>query len=765
MAVKKAGEHAHLHKAETSLTSRSVLHEISEEMHSAFSLNEIILYLKDRFLSLTQADRITVYVVDVAAKEIYSRFKVGHEISEIRLPISEGSVAGYVAKTGRIVNIKNAYDVGELRSIHPRLRFDRRWDAKTGYRTEQMLVVPIRFHRFTLGVLQLINKKDGTPFSAADEELAQKISGVLGDALYHQLKTSRRRPTKFDYLISRGLLTQEQLEDAIAKACSKGMNVEEILLSNYAISKHDLGTALSHFYRTRYIPFSSRHVIPGELLKNLKESYLRSNLWVPLEKKNGCITVLMDDPNHLLKRDMARNILRTNNIEFCVGLKEDILQYLDYFYGSNLAQTSIVDILGRLEVENEAEQEEEELVHETDNVVVQFVNKMIVDAYNRGASDIHLEPLPGRRSMQIRFRVDGVCTPYQTVPYGYKRAVVSRIKIMSDLDIAERRLPQDGKIRFGKLFGKKIELRVATMPTTSGLEDVVLRILTSGETRDLKDLGMTERNLELFRQIIQYPYGMILVVGPTGSGKTTTLHAAMAHINTPGKKIWTAEDPVEITQPGLRQVQVKPQIGLTFARAMRAFLRCDPDVIMVGEMRDEETAAMGIEASLTGHLVLTTLHTNSAPETITRLLDMGMDPFNFADALLGVLAQRLVRILCKHCREPYHPSKDDFRTLVLEYGIDDFRRLGVKYSSDLVLYRAVGCEKCNNTGYLGRTGIHELLTGSEKIKRMIQLRRPVGEIRLQARKEGMTTLKQDGIQKVLQGVTDLSEVRRVCMNK
>jgi type II secretory ATPase GspE/PulE/Tfp pilus assembly ATPase PilB-like protein len=288
---------------------------------------------------------------------------------------------------------------------------------------------------------------------------------------------------------------------------------------------------------------------------------------------------------------------------------------------------------------------------------------------------------------------------------------------MSNLDITVKRLPQDGKIKFRRNTGDEIELRVATIPTQGGVEDVVMRLLAKGETMPLNDMGLLPRNYNDLIGIIAKPYGMILVVGPTGSGKTTTLHAALHHINRPDRKIWTAEDPVEITQYGLRQVQVQPKIGFDFAAAMRSFLRADPDIIMVGEMRDFETAKTGVEASLTGHLVFSTLHTNSAPETIVRLLDMGIDPLNFADALLGILAQRLVRTLCKSCKEAYHPTKEEYDEIAESYGIEQFNKLDILYNDDFRLYRPKGCGNCDGTGYKGRMGIHELLVGTEDIKR------------------------------------------------
>jgi type II secretory ATPase GspE/PulE/Tfp pilus assembly ATPase PilB-like protein len=396
---------------------------------------------------------------------------------------------------------------------------------------------------------------------------------------------------------------------------------------------------------------------------------------------------------------------------------------------------------------------------ENDSTIVRLANQIIVDAYKRGASDIHVEPYAARADTVIRIRIDGSCLEYQRIPASYRRALVSRLKIMARLDIAERRKPQDGKIKFRLPQGREIELRVATIPTAQGDEDVVMRLLAASEPLPLEALQMTARNMREVRRLIDQPYGLFLVVGPTGSGKTTTLHAALGAINTADLKIWTAEDPVEITQYGLRQVQVQPRIGFTFAVAMRAFLRADPDVIMVGEMRDTETAHTGIEASLTGHLVFSTLHTNSAPETLTRLLDMGLDPFNFADALLGVLAQRLARTLCKACKVAAPASAAQVEELRQAYGAAAFDALGLAAAAEVS--RGVGCAACNQSGYRGRVGLHELLVGTPEIKRLIQQRARITEVGACAQQEGMTTLLQDGVLKVLAGVTDMHQVKAV----
>ena len=420
------------------------------------------------------------------------------------------------------------------------------------------------------------------------------------------------------------------------------------------------------------------------------------------------------------------------------------------------------------------EDEEDLSIEQSDNSLVRLINSMILEAHSQGVSDIHIECLAGREKVRIRFRKDGQLRPYLELPHTYRNALVARIKIMCDLDISERRKPQDGKINFAKFSqGVRLELRVATIPTLANHEDVVLRLLTSSKPIPLDKLGLTQANLESLKTAIQRPYGMLLCVGPTGSGKTTTLHSALGSINMPERKIWTAEDPIEITQSGLRQVQVNPRIDWTFAKAMRAFLRADPDVIMVGEIRDKETAQVAMEASLTGHLVLSTLHTNSAPETATRLIDMGMDPFNFADALLGVLAQRLVRRLCSHCHEARTATGSDEEELLSDYmyslaGVekaptaDDVlagwrQRFG--RDGKLTIHKRVGCDHCDKTGYRGRLAIHELMMVSRSLRHLIQTGARADEILRHALGHGMRTLRQDGIEKVLAGLTTIEEVR------
>jgi type II secretory ATPase GspE/PulE/Tfp pilus assembly ATPase PilB-like protein len=400
--------------------------------------------------------------------------------------------------------------------------------------------------------------------------------------------------------------------------------------------------------------------------------------------------------------------------------------------------------------------------------VVLLVKRMILDAYRDKASDIHIETNTLAQHSRVRFRKDGDLEEYLQLPSDLRAALISRIKVMSKLDISERRRPQDGKINFADFADIKLELRVAILPTHDNLEDVVMRLLATTKPIALSKLGFAARDEAIVKRLSERSYGLILACGPTGSGKTTTLHSLLSEINTESRKIWTAEDPIEITQPGLRQLQVNPKIGVTFASAMRAFLRADPDVIMIGEVRDEETARIAIEASLTGHLVLSTLHTNSAAESIVRLLDLGMDPMNFADSLVGIIAQRLVRALCSRCKAPRPLAAEELERLAHDYvdgtvlseAVGRQRLLAAgpaQGEGGVRLYQAVGCQACGGKGYKGRMGIYEVVENSPELKRMIETRASTNLVFDQAIASGTRSLKQDALEKVFLGVIDLRQ--------
>jgi len=568
-----------------------------------------------------------------------------------------------------------------------------------------------------------------------------------------------------DCLAYRGLISQDDLDAAVKEALSREVDLETVLLDKYRVPKSDLGAALSEFYQCPYVPFDERTIIDPDLLKNLSFDYLRNSAWIPLKRQGTVLDVVINDPHDLDKGLDIRRAFPGVTVRFSVGLRRDIEQYILVVTGQ-ADGASITEILGELVNEAGSERTSEADkgdVDENDSAIVRLANQVIADAYRLNASDVHIEPYSDKKETAVRFRVDGTCFTYMRIPAVYRRAIISRIKIMAHLDIAERRKPQDGKIRYKLAKDRQIELRIATLPTAGGNEDVVMRLLTAKETMPLEVMDFAPDILQTIKSLALKPHGIVLCVGPTGSGKTTTLHAILRHINTDERKIWTAEDPIEITQEGLRQVQVHPKIGFTFAAALRAFLRADPDVIMIGEMRDKETADIAIEASLTGHLVLSTLHTNSAVETVTRLLDMGCDSFNFADAMQGIVAKRLSKRICEACKEGYHPTRQEYDELVQGYGAGYWERLGVEYGDNFVLYRGRGCEVCNKTGFKGRVPLHELLVGSEDVKGRIQSKARSAEILSVAMREGMVTLVQDGIQKVLRGVTTYRQIRAVAM--
>jgi type II secretory ATPase GspE/PulE/Tfp pilus assembly ATPase PilB-like protein len=748
---------------------------ITDQILAASDIDHILLDMRNDILSIFDAEAVTIFAFDSEKKEIFSKVPHIDRVEEFRIPITEQSLAGFCAKYLRPVSIADAYNAAELQSIHPSLLHDSSYDKRTGFKTKQVLTYPIvADNKYLMGVFQLLNKKGGTRFTRKDEESVAEISKALGIALFNLKKITKKNPTKFDLLVTSNRITQNELDQALAESKKGVSDFESILIEKYKVPKLEIGKSLAQFHKCPYIEYNDRTIVDVELLKNLNVDYLKKNHWMPLKRDRTAIEILTDDPSDL---DRVADIKRTFpglNIRFAISLRRDIAQFLTSAMGQALGETggtrkldeNVSDILG--ELVNEAQEaaaadDSGAGLDENDNAIVRLANQIIADAYRQGASDIHVEPYGEKRETLVRFRVDGDCFEYMKIPQSYRRAIVSRLKIMASLDIAERRKPQDGKIKFKLSDSKEIELRVATIPTAGYNEDVVMRLLAASEPLPLDKMGFSDRNLGAIKQIAAKPYGIILCVGPTGSGKTTTLHSVLGYINTPDIKIWTAEDPVEITQYGLRQVQVLPKINFTFAAAMRAFLRADPDVIMVGEMRDKETADIGIEASLTGHLVMSTLHTNSAVETVTRLLDMGCDSFSFADAMLGVLAQRLTRRICKDCKEQYVGTPEEYEEIRQGYGAEHWDKLGIPQDNTFRLARGKGCESCNRTGYKGRVALHELLLGSDSIKRMVQAKAKTEDMLHVAIQEGMTTLMQDGVQKALLGQTTFKEVKAVAI--
>ena len=744
------------------------LNSVYQRIHEAEHLEDILWQLEQDLLGLLNAERLTIYRRDKDGREIVSWYRTGDELmEEIVLPLSPSSVAGYVAMSQMPLRIDDVYDNEQLAKVHSKLAFDYSYDRATGYLTTSMIVVPIKFKDTLLGVLQIMNRVSGGAFTDQDLDHAQEIAQAMGQKFRYDLKTTFG---PFDLLIQNQKVTLEKLEEFEAKANAQRTTVTRVLIKEAEISIDEIGASLEQFYQVPFMRYDPNFVIDEEILNNLNKSYLAENCWVPLSISHDKAVILIDDPNDTDRIMEIQNVLSAMSYEFLVGLREDILQYLGFDVSGEALQVEedvpeLSDIVDRLEGEfneltmGESGDENEDIVDPNASTVVQLINKIIVDGCTTDSSDIHIEPSKGNKPASVRYRIDGVCREVLRIPAAHVRAAVARIKVMSNLDITESRKPQDGKIAV-RMRGKPLELRVATLPTING-ESVVMRILAAGENAlPYEKLAMSQRNYDICNRMIDHPHGIILVVGPTGSGKTTSLHAILGVLNKPDRKILTAEDPVEITQPGLQQVQVMPKIGYNFAMALRAFLRCDPDIILIGEMRDHETAHSGIEASLTGHLVFSTLHTNSAPETIVRLLDMGLDPMNFADALVGIVAQRLMRTLCSSCKEPYKPEQEEIDRLIHLYGEEYFPELNIDLD-ELMLYKPGACERCGGSGYKGRCGIHEVLEGGKDMKKLISKGAVVDDIRKLALKEGMRSLLQDGVAKIIEGKTNLDQLRRV----
>jgi len=730
-----------------SLPNSPLLQSLQAQLKEYPNLMAAYEKLEPLILQAFDASRMSLFQKRAQQQDLVARYKTGQETKEIKVPISPASIAGYVAMSQQPLIINDPYDDIQLSNIHQRLRFDKKFDHASQFKTESILCIPVMNAGVMMGVMQIINKTGGG-FDQHDLDMGMQIAEMLGDKFRYELGGTKN---PFDYLVLRGLVTEDVIED-VAKLGNTRAIVAK-LNTEFRVPEKEIGSALSVHYQVPFIDYLPDNYHMYQSNSRLNLSYLKRNFVAVIADAHENAIVLMAEPNNAGLLMEIESALGIDSYEIAVGLPVHILKYLGETTGGS-GPGDMDEILDEIGTSGDDIEDQSDEMAEDAPAVVRLVSRILHDAKRLNASDIHIDPEKGAPT-RVRMRVDGVVRDINQVPASHHNAVIARIKIMSSLNIAEKRVPQDGKLAF-KMSGQPVEVRVATIPTVAG-EGVVMRILATGGAMPIEKMNLSPRNMSMIESMIKKPHGIMLVVGPTGSGKTTTLHAVLGYLNTPDKKIWTAEDPVEITQPGLQQVQVSPKIGFTFANALRAFLRADPDIILIGEMRDKETAHAGIEASLTGHLVLSTLHTNSAPETITRLLDLGLDPVNFSDACVGILAQRLIRTLCGSCKEEYQASETDVAFLKRQYGEEYFDELGL--SDDLKLHRAKGCDNCGDTGYKGRTGVHELLSMTGELRSLVYKEASVSKMKEQAMKDGMRTLTQDAILKVIKGDTDIAQMQ------
>ena len=552
------------------------------------------------------------------------------------------------------------------------------------------------------------------------------------------------------FLIERGKISKESWEKVLSTSGPlENTPIEECLVSSGILTEEEFRSNLEKFFE---VPFATKDDFPQEplLINNLSLQFMKESKFIPARLIDKELAVIMSNPLDYYAIDAIR-LATGHEVRPLIGKEAEILWAIDQYYGSGV--TSMEKIIEDIDSIPQYQAEEEENVNHlrdmaSEGPVIRLVNLIITRAIETRASDIHFEPFEDQ--FRVRYRIDGVLHDVESPPKRLQAAIVSRVKIMAKLNIAERRLPQDGRIML-RVKGKEIDFRVSTVPTIHG-ESIVLRILDkSSIVLDIEKLGFPVDTMEGFNELIQRPHGIILVTGPTGSGKTTTLYCALEKINSPEKKIITVEDPVEYQLRGVNQIQVKPSIGLSFANALRSIVRQDPDVILIGEIRDAETAEIAIHSALTGHLVLSTLHTNDAPSAVTRLIDMGMEDYLLSSTIIGILAQRLVRVVCPNCRQPYSPDPAILKEMKIDSAnLKDFNISEVK-----------GCDSCSHTGYWGRSGIFEFLKVTDDIERLILEKKDSHIIKEAARRNGMRTLREDGWLKVKQGVTTLSEVLRV----
>jgi len=839
------------------------IQNITNRINTADTLREIVLEIKEDIRKLFNIHLLTLYLIDKGKKEIFTLQSDGAKTKEIRFPIDYSTFAGYVAQRNRLLHIADAYHEREIRKINDALSFDTTVDKNTGVTTGQIIASPIQHDGIIVGVMEIMNKKDGETIDEYRQIFLDEIGGCLAKAFFHKLdfsQSNQKYSSKMDKLIRDGVITSEQIDKAQKEAFETKADLAIILMDRYKISKSDIGAALAEHFSCPFTTYSDDMPVMHTLLAGVEKSSLVNMMWFPLKVVKGKILVLIDDPSDYSKKREIERIMETNSIQYIVALAVDILKLIDRAYSeleakatsniknepmssvkpflldeiasprpqiddriansdTKIAPESMIIpkpeprdtpqpevVLQNVVVssqenkhadtpeyplqnmsESEGQPQEamtiaaetdfprnihqmNEIPEKTDVVMPKpespgssLLTHIVCDACSRHASDIHFEPDPTNKNVSLRIRIDGQCLKHRILTDSEYEKVLMEIKILANLDVKNQAIIQNGKLKVKRPSGEDISLRVTFIPTQAGMEDTVIHISAKAKKIPLELLGLSENNYDDLINILQQPRGMIIIVGPAGAGITTTIHACLDNINTPQKKIWTAEEPIEIIQNGLRQVPIDPQKGFDFPGVLRSFINADPDVIMVSQINDLETAGLCMEASLKGRLVLSTIRAESIIDTIERCLETGINHLLFADAMLSIVEQRLIKVLCPKCKEKYYPSREEYEELAELYGKEAFDKLNIPYSDHLSFFRPRGCDDCGQTGYRGRMCVSAIFIFTPQIKRMIRRKENSESIYQTAIAGGMTTLLQDGISKVFQGFSDQRQVRLACL--
>ena len=837
------------------LEFHKAIQRIKTRIQSAVTLRDIVIDIKEDIHKLFNVHRLTIYLIDKTKKEIFTWQNAGGQVKELRFAIDCTTFAGCVAHQKKMLHVADAYNEREIRKINDALYFDTSQDRKLGTTTGQIIASPIMYDGSLLGVMEIMNKKDGDTIDDYKQIFLEEIESCLSRAFFLHLEfeeSCQKHRARLDKLIRDKAISAGQLDKALKEAFGANKDLSAVLMERYHISKRDIGAALSDHFSYPFAAYGDDLPVTGQLFAGIEKSILVKMMWIPLTAARGRVHVLIDDPWDQVKKRAIEKILETNSVQYYVALAPDILKLIDRSYpggpefepptlsgvvdwkqtlserpdvteiptrgrtitdeaqpvfvvpqtpvpvlsdnetASHItrpqpappepalpvqfppksrlketpaihAETSPLDNLRQMSAAKSNSEKPERVILQPGIHVPPTFAGIILEAASLQASDVHFEPDPVSGNVALRIRVDRQFRNLQSLGYGEYEKLMGDVKTLANLDVKNRSIIQRGELRLKLPARDDVHLRVTIIPTQADVEDTVIHMTAKARKIPLERLGLSARNYADLTNILRQPRGVVLFVGQPGDEMTATLHACLDNINSPEKKIWTAEESVEIRQIGLRQVSVDPQNGLDFPRVLRSFLDADPDVIMAGRLPDPETARLCMDASLQGRLVLSSLWADSITDAIGKCLLLGISHPVFADAMLSIVEQRLIKSLCPKCKGKYHPSRADYEELAQLYGKDAFGRLWSPYSDRLNLFHPRGCKECGNTGYSGRICASEIFIFTPEIKRMIRLKESPESIYQTALARGMTTLLQDGISKVLEGQCDSRHVRLTCL--